>query len=126
MEAVQARAHGGVIGQLHDAVCAAPVVDVLAPGQGLVGELDVVFGGQLTGLAQLIRNGPIIIQGGRGHIGAHQQHGRAQASHQVELGAQSAQRIGEHLRGDLHAVAERLVHVQRKTEFGGHLTQLLG
>ena len=126
MKAVEARAHGGVIGQLHDAVSAAPVVDVLAPGQGLVGELDVVFGGQLTGLAQLIRNGLIVIQGGRSHIGAHEQHGRAQASHQVELRAQPAQRIRERLRGDLHAVAERLVHVQGETELGGHLTQLLG
>ena len=125
VEGVQAGAQVGVVHHVNQPVGVLVVADVLAPGQGLVGDLDAVFAREVREPGEL--GGPefVVVDRGRAHVGA-QQHGvHAQPGHEPELGVRAAQIGGEQVLGNAVEVAERLVEVQRESEVGGQLPDIL-
>ena len=126
VEAVQAGPDPGVVRELHDPVRAAPVIDVRAPRERLVGQVDPALVGDVARGPQLLGDRLIVVQHTGGHVRAHEQHRGPEPVHEFALGAQSAQGVRERLRGHLHPVTERLVHVQGEPQVRGELPQLFG
>ena len=126
VEAVQAGAHTGVVGEVHDPLGPLEVVDEPPPRERLVGQAHAVALGQLPEPAQLGGHELVVVDLGRGHVGAHEHGADAQPLHQPELGPGPAQVGGEPLRPHGVGVAEGLVEVQAQAEVRGEPADLLG
>jgi hypothetical protein len=87
---------------------------VPAPGQRLVGDPQTALGCPPGQLAQLLGGQPVVVDGGLGHVRAHEQKLGAELLHQRELGLGAREvRLGDGLE-----VAKRLVEVERQAELG--------
>jgi len=126
VEAVQAHAHLGMIGPLHDPPGAAVVVDERPPGRRLEGEPASVRPCQVTEPGQLVGGHLVGVDRRRGDVAADQHRCDPEPVHQGELGLGPAQVAGEHRLGDTLGVAERLEEVHGQSEAVGQGPDLLG
>jgi hypothetical protein len=116
VEAVQAGAHGGVVGALDDAPGAAVVVDVPSPGQRLERDPAAVRRREVPEPSQL-RGGDLVgVDAGGRHVRADQHGVDAQPLHHAQPLLGAAQVVGELLLGDALEVAEGLVEVQAQAQ----------
>ena len=126
VEGVQAGAEVGVVHHFHEAVGVLVVVDVLAPGEGLVGDLDAVLAGEVREGGELRGAEVVVVDGGGGDVGADQDGVHAQPGHEPELGLGPAEVGCQQVLGHAVEVAERLVEVQREAQVRGHLADVFG
>jgi hypothetical protein len=67
---------------------------------------------------QLLRSQGVVVDGGRGDVGAHQHGVRTQPLHDAELALGALEAGGEAVGGHRLEVAERLVELDRQAEVG--------
>ena len=126
VKTVEAGADRGVVGEVHDALGAFEIVDVFAPGEGLVGDLNAVVGGHLAQLLQLRGRDLVVVDGGGAHVAADQDRVDAEPVHEGELAGSPAQVGLQQGFADPVEVPEGLVEVQGQAEVPGQGTDVFG
>ncbi len=116
VEAVEAGAHGRMVGALDDPPSAPVVVDEPAPGERLVGQPHAVRRGLVAQPTELLGRHVVIVDRGGADIAADQHGVDAETLHQPELRSRASYDVGELLLGDSLRVAEGLVEVERQPQ----------
>ena len=126
VEAVEAHAHGRVVGELDDAPGASVVVDEPSPRERLVGQPDAVTLGLFAQSPQLCRRDRVVVDGRRADVAADEHGVDAEALHERELGPRTVQHGLELVVSDALRVAEGLVEVEGQPQSAGQRDDFLG
>ena len=117
MEAVEADSDAIMVGKTHDAGGDLVTVDESAPCERLIGDAHAEPIGEVTQLTQLGGGELLVAAPRRRHVAAQEHRLDAETVHEREFRRRPSEILLEQVGTHAFEVAERLVQIERQTEF---------